>query len=154
MLLLPNDDNFKDGFCWELFEATVDEGPRIRLPRAIIRVFEKNKVEMLWLYSDPTGPRLILCPEQNRQTYLKLAQQNLPKSIEEGKAYRHFICSGRGIEFRHHGRVSIASINNKNIGEKKEFQVQVGGQVVIVGVGLWYELWLQDDWFNNEQVKI
>ena len=143
MFLPINDAIVTDGFCWGLYEATVDAGPRIRLPRAIIRILKQRKVEQLWLYPDPTGPRLIICPGQSRPAYMEAAQENLPKSLEPGEAYRKFICAGECIAFRDHGRVSITAQFNR------EFKAEAGEQVVIVGVGLWYELWRQDDWLGS-----
>jgi DNA-binding transcriptional regulator/RsmH inhibitor MraZ len=140
---LPLDDNVvEDGFCWGLYEVTVDRGPRIRLPAGIIKVLESHKVKELWLYPDPTGRRLIICPEQNRPTYIAAAKQNLPDSMEPDEAYRKFICAGEAIPFRGHGRISIAVKFNR------DFKAEAGQQVVIVGTGPWYELWRQDDWFD------
>jgi len=147
MLPPKNDDNLTNGFCWSFYEVTVDKGPRIRLPAAIIKVLQVHKVTQLWLFSDPTGPRLIICPEQNRPTYVKLAKQNLPASMEFGEAYRHFICTAEAILFKGHGRISIAAKLNR------EFKAEVGRQVVIVGLGLWYELWRQDDWYERCETK-
>lgn len=146
MLPLDN-ESLTNGFCRSFYEVTIDKGPRIRLPAAIIKVLQEHKVTQLWLYSDPTGPRLIICPEQNRPIYVKLAKQNLPASMEFGEAYRHFICTAETIPFRDHGRISTAAKINR------EFKAEVGQQVVIVGTGLWYELWRQDDWYKHCEAK-
>jgi hypothetical protein len=59
--MLPlNDDILKSGFCWSEYEVTVDVGPRIRLPRSIIKVLKDHGVNELWRFPDPTGPRMII----------------------------------------------------------------------------------------------
>lgn len=147
MLLSLDDDIVRDGFCWGLYEITADKGPRIRLPATVIRVLQEHKVTQLCLFPDPTAPRLIICPEQNRRTYIKAVKQNLPASIESDEGYRKFICAGEAIPFRGHGRISIAAKFNR------EFKVVAGHQVVILGTGLWYELWRQDDWYEHCEAK-
>jgi hypothetical protein len=43
--MLPLDDDIlRDGFCWGLCEITVDRGPRIRLPKAVIKIMKQHKV--------------------------------------------------------------------------------------------------------------
>jgi len=139
MLLPLNDRIFKNGFRWGEYEVTVDIGPRIRLPRPVVKVLKDQKVRRLWRYPDPTGPRVIICPEQSRLTYVKLAKQHLPASMESGEAYRKYICAGEVVLFRDHGRISITTVCNKHM-------VMIAGQpVVIVGTGLWYEVRKQDD---------
>ncbi len=149
-MLLPFDDKvLNKGFCWGVYESTVDVGPRIRLSRAIVKVLKRHKVSELWRYPDPTGRRIIICPSRSRLTYIKAAKQNLPSSMELEQAYRKFICSGEPIPFKEHGKVSITTGCNENL------RITVGQQVVIVGVGFWYEVCRLDDWTNslNSQVK-
>ena len=138
-----NDNVIEAGFCWGEYEVTLDTGPRIRLPRSVVKVLKDHEVCRLWRYPDPTGPRIIICPEQSRLTYMKLAEQHLPASMESGEAYRKYICTGEVVLFRDHGRISITAVCNKHM------DVVAGQQVVIVGTGLWYEVWKQDEWLGN-----
>jgi DNA-binding transcriptional regulator/RsmH inhibitor MraZ len=144
-MTLPIDDKlFENGYCVGCYVATIDKGPRIRLPRVIITALKKHKVRQLWRFPDPTGARIILCPAQNRQTYVDVVKQNLPPNIDPGEAQRRFICAGTPVTVADHGRVSITLVFNEHI------KVVAGEQVVIVGAGQWYELWRQDDWSGGE----
>lgn len=145
MLLPLNGDIFESGFCWGEFEVTLDAGPRIRLPRAVIKVLKEHKVRQLWRFPDPTGPRMIICPGQNRQNYIEVAKQNFPASMEAGEAYRKFICTSKPVTLSDHGKVSITSVCNRHL------KVTAGQRVVLVGVGPWYEVWRQDDWRASEK---
>ncbi len=141
---LPIDDNlFEDGDYVGEYEVTVDGGPRIRLPRAVIRLLKGRGVNKLWLFADPTGPRMIICPEPNRKTYIKMAKQSFPASMEATEAYRKYICTGRPMPLSNSGNLSITSAYNRSL------KIMAGQRVVLVGVGPWYELWRQDDWFND-----
>jgi DNA-binding transcriptional regulator/RsmH inhibitor MraZ len=145
-MILPVDDKlFAKGFCLGVYEVTVDAGPRIRLPRPVARILLDREVERVWVFPDPTGPRLIICPDCSRRIYIKVAQENLPKSSPAGKAYREFICDGRPIALRDHGWISVASFSSEG------FTAGADDSVVIVGTGLWYELWRQDDWFTSAE---
>lgn len=70
---------------------------------------------------------MIICPDQNRLTYVKVAKQHLPTAMGSDEAYRTYICAGEVIPFRGHGRISIAAKFNR------EFKVVAGQQVVILG---------------------
>ena len=133
----------EQGYCWGEYEVTVDTGPRIRLNSAIVKVLEEHAVQELWRYPDPTGPRMILCPGQHRSTYMKAAQQNFPSSLEPEDAYRRFICVGKPVRIHSRGKVSITTACKKHCGIKE------GEQAVILGVGLWYEVWRWDDWASQ-----
>lgn len=140
---LPLDDkSVEKGYCFGEYEVTVDVGPRIRLPRPMLKILKERKVQEVWRYPDPTGPRMVICPAQNRLTYIKLVKQHLPESIESDKANRRFICTGEPVILGEHGRVSITSTCKRNI------HIEAGQEVVIIGVGLWYEVWRKDDWLN------
>ena len=93
---------------------------------------------------------MIICPGQNRHIYIKVAKKNLPANMNPGKAYRKFICVSTLVRISDHGKVSIPSAINKHI------KIKAGEQVVIVGVGQWYELWHKDDWLgdgnNNSEI--
>jgi DNA-binding transcriptional regulator/RsmH inhibitor MraZ len=143
---LPFDDDiFRNGYCWGLDEITVDRGPRIRLPTAVVRTLAEHKVVKLWLYPDPTSPGLILCPDPSREQYIKLAKSHLPSSMKPADAYRNFICAGESVDFRKHGRLSITVTFNQRL------TVAQGEQVVLLGTGLWYELRRRDDWLTQHE---
>ena len=146
MLLPLNDDIIKKGFCWGEYEVTVDTGPRIRLNRPIIRGFKGHKVKKIWRYLDPTGPRMIICPAQHREIYIKAAMQNFPSVMGVEEAYRKFICTGEPVLLKDHGRISITEIFNQHI------KITSGQQVVILGVGLWYEVWKRNDRMRKANV--
>jgi DNA-binding transcriptional regulator/RsmH inhibitor MraZ len=143
MFIRLDDDNLINGFCWKVYEVTVDNGPRIRLPAVINKTLKQFNVKTLWIYRDVTGPRLILCPEQNRKAYIKAVKENLPSSMKWDKAYRVYICTGETIGISGHGRVPLLSRFTA------DFKAIPGQQIVILGTGLWYELWLQDDWYKH-----
>ena len=68
-MTLPIDDKLiETGFCLGAHDVTVDIGPRIRLPKAVLRVLPDRGVGDVWIYPDPTGPRLIVCPDLSRPT--------------------------------------------------------------------------------------
>jgi len=142
-MALPVGEDLSEGFCSGIYEVTVDVGPRIRLPRDIIKTLLNHQIETLWVYPDPTGPRLIVIPDSNRQAYMRIARENLPASLPSDRACREFLCAGRQIPVRNHGRISVASFHAEG------FSSGVADTVVIIGTGLWYELWRQDDWFTN-----
>jgi DNA-binding transcriptional regulator/RsmH inhibitor MraZ len=138
---LPIDEKlFAEGYCVGEYEITVDVGPRVRLPRAVLRVLKEHKVRQLWRFPDPSGPRMILCPAQDRLTYIEVAKQNFPASMEAAEAYRKYICTGRPMPLSNSGNLSITSAYNRYL------KITAGQRVVLVGVGLWYELWHEDDW--------
>lgn len=140
MEFLLDDDAFRNGFCWGIHEITVDQGPRIRLPAAVVRTLTEHKVITVWLYPDPESSCLIICPDQSRQQYIKLAKSRLPSSMKSADAYRSFIWAGQPVALRGHGRLSITMVFNRRL------TVAKGEQVILLGTGLWYELWRRDDW--------
>ena len=145
-MALPLDDKlFEEGFCWGVYEITVDEGPRIRLPRAAAKVLEDHEVERLWRFPDPSGPRMILCPDVNRNAYVKAVKQSLAGAKDHGMAYRRFVCVGEPVTVVGHGRVSITSAVSNHMG------ITAGRTVILIGIGPWYELWKQDDWFGSTE---
>ena len=78
---------------------------------------------------------------------MKAAKVNLPASLPVGRANREFLCSGRQITLSDHGRISVASFGPTG------FQAGAGDTVVVVGTGLWYELWQQEDWLENREAS-
>jgi DNA-binding transcriptional regulator/RsmH inhibitor MraZ len=54
-------------------------------------------------------------------------------------AYRSLVCAGARRDVRKHGRLSITMTFNQRI------TVARGGQIVLLGSGLQYELWRRDD---------
>jgi DNA-binding transcriptional regulator/RsmH inhibitor MraZ len=133
-------------FCHHEYVVTVDGGPRLRLPRAIVRVLQKHGVTQLWSYMDPTGPRLILCPNEHKDEYEKLAQACFPAGMDSEYAYRRFICSSRRTEVSEQLRIGLTA------SYVKALRVKEHDTVVIVGIGPRYEIWRQDDWDNCETV--
>jgi DNA-binding transcriptional regulator/RsmH inhibitor MraZ len=147
-MLLPLDDNiFKKGFCKGNFEVTIDHGPRFWLPAAMVGTVEEHKVAEILLFPDPSGRRLILCPDKYRDIYVEHVKKLFPAGIEAGKSYRKFICTGDSIPVRRHIRVSIKTKFNKDL------DIRQGQTVVIIGVGNWYEIWRQDDWEGGNDDK-
>jgi len=145
-MTLPVDDkSLETGFCLGVYDVTVDAGPRVHLPNAVVRDLLDREVGTVWVFPDPAGPRLIICPDLSRPAYVRLAQENLPASLPAGKAAREFICTGRRIPFRDHGRVSVASFSPAG------FLAGAGDLVVIVGTGLWFEVWRRDDWLTQQE---
>lgn len=140
MLPVPMTNAPKNGFCCGTYEVTAHIGPRIRLPADIVRTFREHNVQELWIYPDPTGRRLILCPDSSRDSYIKTALKNLPQSWTKEEGIRRFICTDTSVVLRKHGRISIGQWY------PTEFGVMAGKPVVVVGTGLWYELWRAEDW--------
>jgi DNA-binding transcriptional regulator/RsmH inhibitor MraZ len=140
-MTLPIDNKpIEMGFCTGIYDVTVDVGPRIRLPRTVLRVLVDHDVKDVWIYPDPTGRRLIICPDPNRPDYVRAARRNLPKFLAAGRAEREFICSARNVVLADHGRLSVASFAPTG------FHAAATDLLVIVGTGLWYEVWRQEDW--------
>lgn len=75
MILPVNDNIFNKGFCKGHYLVTVDHGPRIRLPVATVHTFVKQEVEVIFLFLDPSGPRLILCPDKCCEIYIQHAKK-------------------------------------------------------------------------------
>ena len=143
-MTLPLDDKlFEEGFYWGVYEITTDNGPRIRLPRDVVKVLEDHKVQQIWRFPDPSGPRMILCPDKNRNTYIKAVKQSLAGAADRSMAYRHFVCAGEPVTVAGHGRVSITSAVTNHMG------ITAGETAILIGIGPWYELWKQDDWLGS-----
>lgn len=140
MLSSLNNAVIKKGSYWGEYNITVDRGPRIRLNRAIVKLLLKNKVSVLWCYPDPTGPRMILCPDKHQNTYVELAKKHFPSCIDKQMATRKFICCGKSWELKSHGRIQIPPTCACRL------RAERGTKLIIVGTGLWYEVWREDDW--------
>ena len=140
MFLTLNDNIFNKGFCKGHYLVTVDHGPRIRLPVATVHTFEEQEIELIFLFLDPSGPRLILCPDKCCEIYIQHAKRYFPVSVEIGKAYRKFICTMEPITLRKPYRIQVKAKFNEKIG------IKAGDVVIIVGVGHWFEVWQKSDW--------
>jgi DNA-binding transcriptional regulator/RsmH inhibitor MraZ len=126
-----------------MFETKVDVGPRIRLAKPVVDALHEHGDKTLWLYTDPTEPCLIVCPESSRKAYVELAVARLPGNMPFDEAYRRFICAGQPVPVRDHGKISIGRR------AVPSFAAQPGEMVVILGVGLWYEVWRAEDWHDR-----
>lgn len=144
MLLPRNDGNSKKWFCDGVHPASIDRGYRIRLPKEIIEALAKHKVQKLWEYPDPTGPRLILCPPQCQSIYLETAEKHLPASMNAEIAYREFIYGGQLVSFGVQGRILIKQAF------RGHFIVKATDDIVVVGLGWFYEVWRERDWRERE----
>jgi len=144
MLPLCNEDILREGFCVGVHYASVDRGYRIRLCKAIIEVMRQHKVQQLWEFPDPTGPRLILCPPQFRNAYVEIAKQNLSAALETEVAYRKFIYAGQPVSFGAQGRILIKQAFRGHL------KVKATDDVVLFGTGGWYELWPEKDWTDRD----
>lgn len=140
MLSSLDDSIFKDGFYWGQYEVSVDTGPRVRLNKPIVDMLKKRKVRQLWEYPDPSGPRIILCPPHHQLTYIELAKQHLSQSPDFEKAVRKFIFAGTLVSIDNQGRILITRACRKHL------KIEATDSMVIIGTGLWYELWREDDW--------
>ena len=140
MLCLPSDEQAYQGFCWGTFETTVDTASRIRLNKGVTTVLKANKVRQLWRFPDPTGPRLIFCPPNNKLIYIKAVQKTLGLTEKDAAAWRKFISPGEPAPFDKQGRLALTAACVEHT------KIQPGDQVVLVGAGLWYEVWQFDQW--------
>ena len=135
-MTLPIDDNiFHKGFCRGEYEITVEQGPRIRLPREIVKVLIDHKIRIMLVYRDPTGTGLILCPNKFQGAYEKIAKANFPASLEFQEAYRKFICSVKEWPVKKHGKITVG---------KEYVPIAQGQRLTILGAGCWYELSRKD----------
>ena len=130
-------------FCWGRFETTVDDASRIRLNKGIVTALKAQKVQQLWRFPNPTSTGLIICPPQNKLTYVRAAKANFPKEIDAEVAYRKYICPGEPAPFDEQGRLSLTAACLEHS------KIKSGHQIMILGIGQWYELWRWDDWLRN-----
>ena len=135
-------DNGQNGFCWGAYITTVAGEPRLRLNKPIIHILKHHKVRSLWLFSDPTGPRVIICPESKRKTYIELAKRNLPREIDYEVAFRKFICNRQQVFIDQQDRIAFSYTWTDYL------NVKPGKCVIFLGVGWWYEVWKEDDYTN------
>ncbi len=144
-MLFTKDPKIQNGFCYGFHEITVDRGPRLRLPRAIIQELKQQKVNEIWRYPDPSGRRMILVPHKFRLSYVDTAGEYILEHFsDKEQAYRSYIYSGTSVDIKKHGKISIIASCNKKL------QVEEGQRIVILGTGLWYEVWKQSDWLRKE----
>ncbi len=131
-------------FCFGEYEVVIDDGPRIRLPRPIVKGLHEHRVRQLWRFADPTGPRMILCPDCFRNIYIETASQNLPKSMPAEDAYLKYICTGMKMEcaLPNQNKIRITAICQKHI------NVKPGQRLVIIGTGFWFTTLRLDDWLR------
>lgn len=138
----PNDILFKEGYCIGIYESTLDQGPRLRLPRAILKVLQEHNVLQIWRFPDLSGPRMILCPDEHRGSYIESVTQMLSTLADPDMAYRRFLSAGMPVMMNNHGRIPITAVISNHM------KVTPDDSVVIVGLGLWYEVWKFDDWLK------
>jgi DNA-binding transcriptional regulator/RsmH inhibitor MraZ len=143
MYFLSSDENISHGFCWGRYETAIDTESRIRLNKGIVLVLKEQKVTQLWRFPDPTGIRLILCPPENRLTYVKTAKENFPKSEKLEVAFRKYISPGEPATFDGQGRLILTSACIEHL------KIDKNRQMLILGVGLWYEVWHYDRWIRD-----
>ena len=143
MIQPENTNNYENGFCYGTYPVSVDSGPRIRLKKSTVKLLRKHKVRELWQYPDPTGPRVVLCPPQFRAIYIEQAKQHLPKSMDTEIALRKYIFSGQPVCIDSQGRIPILAACQEPL------KVKGTDVVFIVGLGQWFEIWLEKDWVTE-----
>lgn len=136
---MENEKNSGD-FCFGRFDSSIDEVSRLRLNCGIIRQLSENDVAKLWIFPSPAVKAVILCPEQNRQRYMEYAQTQLPKVLDPEMARRIYIYANRIGKWDRQGRLYLSSAIMKCKGLK------IFSEVILLGVGGWYELWDSKDW--------
>ena len=67
------------------YEVTVDHGPRIRLPRPMVKTLRSDGVKEIILFPDPYEKRLILCPDKYCNSYVKMIMGDIDISIKPDK---------------------------------------------------------------------
>lgn len=144
MIQPENNKDFEKGFCCGTYQISIDSGHRVRLKKSTVKLLLKHKVDQLWQYPDPTGPRVILCPSQFRSIYIELAKKHLPESMDPEIALRKFISSGEPICIDSQGRIPILSVC------QEQFKVEGTDVVIIVGMAFWFEIWHEKDWQVND----
>jgi DNA-binding transcriptional regulator/RsmH inhibitor MraZ len=145
MLLIPHKEAINNGFCWGSFESTIDEETRIRLNKGIRVVLTENDAQKLWRFPDPTHKGIVLCPDENRLKYIAVAMNSHKEDLDKEIAYRKFISSGEPTNFDKQGRIALTSACIEHS------QFKSGDSVIILGTGLWYELWHLDEWLRQIQ---
>ena len=134
------DERKNEGFCRMHFESTLDGASRIRLNQEIIRIFDANHVERVWLYPSPVFKAIILCPESMRDRYLKFVKQHYPQHMDPLIAYRKFVCSCRSGVWDKQNRMYVPAFAHEHAGIIKE------SSVYIIGAEFWYEVWDYNTW--------
>jgi DNA-binding transcriptional regulator/RsmH inhibitor MraZ len=147
MLLPADDDMLIKGLCKGHYEATVDYGPRIRLPTPIINSLEKEGIKQIVVFPDPYGCRLIICPDKFYDQYVKMVIGDRNISLKPDKAYRRLICAAEPIALRKPCRIQLKVKFNEKLG------IKAGDGVVIVRVSYWFEIWRKDDWERDNDNK-
>jgi DNA-binding transcriptional regulator/RsmH inhibitor MraZ len=134
-----------NGFFWGEYEVTVDCGPRIRLPKSILDVLRKHKIKEIWRYPAIMGHGVILCPDRFQKEYINLILKQIEQHPFPQDAYRMYICAGECISLNSSGRISITKTCNDT------FRIKSGDQIVILGTGMYYEMWPFDEWNKKTQ---
>jgi DNA-binding transcriptional regulator/RsmH inhibitor MraZ len=141
MLTLKKDKFYESGFCYGRYEATVADDGRLRLNKVILDTLCKHNITKLWVYPDPTGPSINLCPPESREAYIQIANNNLPETMCDEEAFRKFVCSGVPKHVDNQGRIALSRFLMKHAGIEPATQASVE----ILGVGLWFEVRLDDN---------
>jgi DNA-binding transcriptional regulator/RsmH inhibitor MraZ len=143
MLYIPEKKVVSDGFCWGKYESKIDEESRIRLNKRIVDILRKQKVHQLWCFADPSRDGIVLSPPSSRDVYMDLVFKSYTDEQDRLQAYRKYICTGELIGFDNQGRFSLTSASIEH------FKIKIGEQIVLLGTGLWFEVWKSDDWYTN-----
>lgn len=140
-MLQPTGKNKSEtGFCWGQYATVLEGVSRIRIGRDIIRGFKEHKVDVLWLYISPSYPAIVLCPESCREAYIVETKTHFPPTMDPEIAYRKYIGTGRSARYDKQGRVYLPVFCLEHAGIKLE------EEVIIIGVGMWYEIWAPKRW--------
>lgn len=133
--MLPplNDNTLETGFCWGQYELRIDDTARLRLCKEIVTSLTVQKISRLWRCPDPSGPRFILCPVQQRSRFVQGAQQYL-KEASDAEEKTRLLYSGTDAAVDGQGRVRIQKACLDHVG------IDPPQQVLVLGVGFWYEV--------------
>jgi DNA-binding transcriptional regulator/RsmH inhibitor MraZ len=70
--------------------------------------------------------------------YVRAIDEELQRSNDQGRGFRKYICSAAPAGIDSQGRICVPEICMSHA------RLEVGDQVNILGVGLWYEVWKED----------
>ncbi len=142
MSLAKNKNQFKE-FCWGRFEVQLDESYRIRLNKAIVQNLKSQKVTQLWLYPGLTNKNIILCPPANQKAYRGKTENGISEDQNYDILFRKYIATGQLKSFDTQGRITLTQDCTECLSSKQQTSL------VILGMGLWYEVWLFDNWADE-----
>ncbi|MGD0572454.1 MAG: hypothetical protein ABSB11_05480 [Sedimentisphaerales bacterium] len=133
MLLPPDDNILKNGFCWGKYDPKLDDESRLRFPKEVLGILTEHKVTELYRCPDPAGVGFILCPPGNWKMFFQTVKKHFAKSSEAERAFR-LLCSGLPASIDSQGRIRItkACMDHAKVGP--------GNRVNMLGVGKWFEI--------------